>query len=121
MGSDRSDPLGSFTDSSIFGNPSPFKEGVRPVRPGQTPFSQHARGPTRPLPNEFVVIVRVGAFSMSWFPLRAFQSSRRTPRRQPGRRAWARCEELETRLAPSVNVLTFHNDIASTGVNASEN
>jgi hypothetical protein len=31
-----------------------------------------------------------------------------------------RVENLESRIAPSVNVLTFHNDLASTGLNASE-
>jgi fibronectin type 3 domain-containing protein len=29
-------------------------------------------------------------------------------------------EELENRLTPSVNVLTYHNDVASTGVNSNE-
>lgn len=49
-----------------------------------------------------------------------FRFQRKAPRPRPIRRAQLQLEELETRLAPSVNVLTFHNDIASTGLNANE-
>jgi hypothetical protein len=58
---------------------------------------------------------------MSWSYLKRFKFSRGLHRRQPVRRARVRLEELESRLAPSVNVLTFHNDIASTGLNPNEN
>ena len=58
---------------------------------------------------------------MIWSYLRRYNLSRVAPRRRPIRRAPARFEQLESRLAPSVNVLTFHNDIASTGLNANEN
>src|SRR5581483_6148961 len=58
-----------------------------------------------------------------WF--RAAQNS--TPHQTcPGRRrglrqqASLRLEELESRLVPSVNVLTYHNNISRTGLNANE-
>jgi hypothetical protein len=57
---------------------------------------------------------------MMWSYLKRFQLYRTAPRRRPYRCAPHRFEELESRLAPSVNVLTFHNDIASTGLNDSE-
>ncbi|MBI3410581.1 MAG: fibronectin type III domain-containing protein [Planctomycetes bacterium] len=57
---------------------------------------------------------------MAWSHLRLFKDSNRAPRRSPIRRAHLRVDELESRLAPSANVLTFHNDIASTGLNAAE-
>ena len=56
---------------------------------------------------------------MSLNPLKAL-GLRRAPRRQPITRARLALEVLESRLAPSVNVLTFHNDTASTGLNAAE-
>ncbi len=40
--------------------------------------------------------------------------------RKAPRRVRLALEALESRLAPSVNVLTFHNDIASTGLNPNE-
>jgi hypothetical protein len=48
----------------------------------------------------------------------AFLSARRPSRRPTARLA---LEWLEPRLAPAVDVLTFHNDIASTGLNPNEN
>jgi hypothetical protein len=39
---------------------------------------------------------------------------------RPVRKPGPAVEELETRLVPAVNVLTFHNDIASTGLNPNE-
>src|SRR2546421_1054773 len=54
---------------------------------------------------------------MSWRP---FKFARTTHVRRPIRRSRLKLEQLESRLAPSVNVLTFHNDIASTGLNANE-
>ena len=44
----------------------------------------------------------------------------RRPQRPAVTRARLALEALEDRLAPSVNVLTFHNDLASTGLNANE-
>jgi hypothetical protein len=40
--------------------------------------------------------------------------------RTPERRSRPHLEELEPRLAPTVNVLTYHNDLGSTGLNAGE-
>jgi hypothetical protein len=57
---------------------------------------------------------------MDWSSLRAFKFVK-IQRRPRIRRAGVHCEELESRLAPSVNVLTFHNDMASSGLNAGEN
>src|SRR2546421_12653509 len=54
---------------------------------------------------------------MSWRP---FKFARTTHVRRPIRRSRLNLEQLESRLAPSVNVLTFHNDIARTGLNANE-
>src|SRR5207245_6172854 len=45
---------------------------------------------------------------------------RRPVRRGPLSHKHLRLEELEARLAPAVNVLTFHSDIASTGLNPNE-
>jgi hypothetical protein len=56
---------------------------------------------------------------MKWKPFR-FSLPRRLLRR-PIRRVHLALEALESRLAPSANVLTFHNDIASTGLNPNEN
>src|SRR4051794_23208701 len=51
-------------------------------------------------------------------------SSRNTPRRRrrllEGLAGASACELLEPRLMPSADVLTWHNDNARTGVNASE-
>ena len=44
----------------------------------------------------------------------------RKPRRQPSRRVVIGVEQLESRLSPSVDVLTFHNDQARTGDNLNE-
>jgi fibronectin type 3 domain-containing protein len=51
---------------------------------------------------------------------RPFSWLRGAARRRPI--TWARLEleSIEARLAPAVNVLTFHNDIASTGLNPAE-
>src|SRR5438094_8466713 len=54
---------------------------------------------------------------MSYSP---FKFARRPVIRRPLCRKQLRLEELESRLAPSTNVLTFHNDIASTGSNPNE-
>jgi Legume lectin domain/Fibronectin type III domain len=61
-----------------------------------------------------------GGTSMIPSNRKAFRFHRKNSRRQPIRKARLRLEQLESRLAPSVNVLTFHNDIASTGLNANE-
>jgi fibronectin type 3 domain-containing protein len=45
---------------------------------------------------------------------------RRPVRRQPSRKELLNVERLESRIVLSVNVLTFHNDIASTGLNNAE-
>ncbi|HEV3258488.1 MAG TPA: hypothetical protein VG013_16545, partial [Gemmataceae bacterium] len=56
---------------------------------------------------------------MSWFSL--LKIVQRSGRRQP---VLPRCrlflEELEPRLAPSVSMLTYHNDNYSAGANLSE-
>src|SRR5262245_44742696 len=44
----------------------------------------------------------------------------RPARRRASDRSWLAAEELEMRLALSVNVLTYHNDLASTGANLDE-
>src|SRR5438132_10556282 len=54
---------------------------------------------------------------MNWKP---FKFARRPDRCRPLCRKHLLLEELESRLVPSVNVLTFHNDIASTGLNSNE-
>jgi hypothetical protein len=56
---------------------------------------------------------------MTWSYLKPFRFSRISPGRRPIRRAQLRVDELESRLAPAV-MLTFHNDIASTGLNNAE-
>jgi hypothetical protein len=43
------------------------------------------------------------------------------PRRTPVRFARLRVEQLESRIQPSVNVLTYHNDNTGSGLNAAEN
>jgi fibronectin type 3 domain-containing protein len=56
---------------------------------------------------------------MSWKPFKFVRPA--TQRRPIRRSAILRLEMLESRLAPSTtNVLTFHNDIASTGLNSTE-
>jgi len=55
-----------------------------------------------------------------WRNVFRFLGGRRPSRRLPITRARLALEELEHRLTPAVNVLTFHNDLASTGVNANE-
>src|SRR3977135_2930486 len=57
--------------------------------------------------------------TMTWNPLRFSHSQR--PSRRPIRRVHLALEALDSRLPPSANVLTFHNDIASTGLNPNEN
>src|SRR5579871_6125916 len=53
---------------------------------------------------------------MTWIgPPRA-----RKPRRQPLHRVTLFVEQLEGRLNPSVDVLTFHNDLARSGDNLNE-
>src|SRR5436309_4870140 len=54
---------------------------------------------------------------MSWRP---FKFARTTHVRRPICRSRLKLEQLESRLTPSVNVLTFHNDVASTGLNSNE-
>ena len=58
---------------------------------------------------------------MHWRIPKLSRASRRRAR-QPFHvpRYWPRLEELETRLAPSVDVLTYHNNNASTGQNLGE-
>src|SRR5262249_28800613 len=56
---------------------------------------------------------------MNWSLLQRI-SRTKNPRRRPITRSRLRLEYLESRLAPSVNVLTFHNDITSSGLNAAE-
>src|ERR1700736_11012 len=47
-------------------------------------------------------------------PVRRLETKRRPPTFRPA------LEGLEDRLIPSANVLTFHNDLASTGQNLNE-
>src|SRR5262245_5576511 len=54
--------------------------------------------------------------NLTQFLHRALETSR-VPRRFPTRLS---LEDLETRMVPAVNVLTYHNDIASTGQNLAE-
>ena len=54
---------------------------------------------------------------LNWHP---FRRLRKSIRRQPITRLRLAVEELEARLAPSVNVLTYHYDIASSGLNQNE-
>ncbi len=54
---------------------------------------------------------------MSWNLVRFFAATRPSRLRHHARLA---LEALEARLAPAVNVLTYHNDIAATGTNTSE-
>ena len=54
---------------------------------------------------------------MRWNPLRFARKSVRT---RPVPKSRLAVEELESRLLPSVNVLTYHNDPASTGQNLNE-
>jgi fibronectin type 3 domain-containing protein len=49
-----------------------------------------------------------------------FKFVQRPVRRRPLSRKQLRLEQLESRLAPSTNVLTYHNDNASTGQNLTE-
>jgi hypothetical protein len=56
---------------------------------------------------------------MKWNPFQ-FRRLRPSIRRQPNRQQRPAVEELEARWLPSVNVVTYHNDIASTGLNANE-
>src|SRR5262249_26893805 len=58
---------------------------------------------------------------MIWSYLKRFKIQHRALRLRPFQRAHLQLLELESRLPPSVNVLTFHNDIAATGLNANEN
>jgi hypothetical protein len=54
---------------------------------------------------------------MTWKP---FRFVRKPARRRPITRARLALEELESRLTPSVNVLTYHNDTGNTGQNLGE-
>jgi len=56
---------------------------------------------------------------MRWFT-RTFFAARHSARRQPLQTIRPVVEEFESRLAPSVNVLTYHNDNASSGQNLAE-
>src|SRR5439155_7330910 len=62
-------------------------------------------------------LIYKGYLAMKWKP---FKFARRPAPCRPLCRNQLRLEELESRLTPSVNVLTFHNDIASTGLNSNE-
>jgi hypothetical protein len=55
---------------------------------------------------------------MSWTPFRFTRS--RKPIRKPIRRSHLLLEELESRITPSTNVITYHNDNSSTGQNLNE-
>src|SRR5437879_6525130 len=50
----------------------------------------------------------------------SFRRLRQPVRRKPITHHRLALEQLETRLTPSVNVLTYHGDLASTGLNANE-
>jgi hypothetical protein len=54
-----------------------------------------------------------------WLPRRGCRGNEPV-RRRPSRKVRLALETLEDRLMPSVNVLTYHNDFASTGLNAAE-
>src|SRR5438093_3264873 len=62
-------------------------------------------------------LIYKGYPAMKWKP---FKFARRPAPRGPLSHKHLRLEQLESRLAPSANVLTFHNDIASTGLNPNE-
>src|SRR5437016_12592468 len=55
--------------------------------------------------------MRMQPFRLSWA---------QKPRRRPLHKACLALEQLECRLVPSVDVLTYHNDLARTGDNLSE-
>src|SRR5262249_7636362 len=57
--------------------------------------------------------------SMSWNPFKRRRSSR-SPRQRERKVCRPKLELLEDRCVPSTDVLTFHNDTASTGQNLSE-
>jgi fibronectin type 3 domain-containing protein len=58
---------------------------------------------------------------MRWSPSSLFRRARRPSRRQPFRKNYRPLlEPLETRLAPSVSVLTYHNDNLRSGDNLNE-
>jgi len=57
---------------------------------------------------------------MLWLSLLHFFGARQSSRQRPIRNARLALEEFESRLVPSVNVLTYHNDNASTGQNLAE-
>src|SRR5438445_13294544 len=56
---------------------------------------------------------------MNWNPF-SFRRLTKSIRRKPITRKRLAIEELESRLTPSVNVLSYRNDIASTGLNSNE-
>ena len=56
---------------------------------------------------------------MKWSPF-SFARLRKPIRRRPITRARLAVEQLESRLAPSVDVLTYRYDIASSGANLNE-
>src|SRR6516225_9186668 len=56
-----------------------------------------------------------------WHAFAAPITKRTRARAVRAAKAWHPClEELESRLAPSVNVLSYRNNLASTGLNANE-
>jgi fibronectin type 3 domain-containing protein len=57
---------------------------------------------------------------MKWPCRKLFSFTHRPACRAPLRKARLRMEQLETRLAPSTNVLTYHNDNFSSGQNVTE-
>src|SRR5262249_47249321 len=85
-------------------------------RPGRQATGRFAAGRPAPLSVPAGPVHPPGPPMLQW--LRA-----RLPRRSrppSPRRFRPRAEELEMRLAPSANVVTYHNDIASTGQNLNE-
>src|SRR5437763_4529126 len=75
------------------------------ANPGGRPPGARGSNPTR------------GAPPMSWNPFKGL--ARRPGRRPSPARGLLSLLELESRVVPA-NVTTYHNDVASTGVNASE-
>src|SRR4051812_27909341 len=74
-----------------------------------------SRGPAAVGPRPtFILLIPTEHRPMSWLSPRAVRR-----RRPPSRRARPALLELESRVNPT-NVLTYHNDVASNGVNNTE-